>query len=253
MKKGKSYLKLLGALILGGVIGGCTSMAIFWNYDGLVQMAKGADGFFRETGIAIEAVVVLVFAAVVTGIYLYARSLWKKERTAEDEMADVYGEKFETWSQIGLITSEVAAGCIIILGFLFTPIHGLEVSRTEIYYLWVTAVMLGGAIYMAIIEIMYYHLIQKHDPKKKGDPASLSFNKKWLASCDETEKLVIYQAAYKGFSGMQILLLIGIVLAGIGKFSFNTGNFPILLLGAVWITGNMIFGIWKMKGLGTIQ
>ena len=66
---------------------------------------------------------------------------------------------------------------------------------------------------------------------------------------DETEKLVIYQAAYKGFAGMQILLLIGIVLAGIGKFSFDTGNFPILLLGSVWIAGNVIFGIWKMKGL----
>lgn len=249
MKKGKSYLKLLGALILGGMIGGGASTAVFWTYDELLEAAKGADGFFRETGIMIETVVVLAFIAVVTSIYLYARSFWKKEETAENELADVYGEKFEKWSQIGLITSEVAAGCIIILGFIFTPTHKLEIAGTEIYYGALTAMMLGGAIYMAIIEIMYYHLIQKHDPKKEGDPVSLSFNKKWLASCDETEKLVIYQAAYKGFDGMQILLLIGIVLAGIGKFSFDTGNFPILLLGSVWIAGNVIFGIWKMKGL----
>ena len=92
---------------------------------------------------------------------------------------------------------------------------------------------------------------RRHDPKKEGDPVSIdSFNKKWLASCDETEKLVIYQAAYKGFAGMQILLLIGIVLAGIGKFSFDTGNFPVPFAGQrIGIAGNVIFGIWKMKGL----
>ena len=56
MKKGKSYLKLLGALILGGMIGGGASTAVFWTYDELLEAAKGADGFFRETGIMIETV-----------------------------------------------------------------------------------------------------------------------------------------------------------------------------------------------------
>lgn len=68
MKKGKSYLKLLGALILGGMIGGGASTAVFWTYDELLEAAKGADGFFRETGIMIETVVVLAFIAVVTNM-----------------------------------------------------------------------------------------------------------------------------------------------------------------------------------------
>lgn len=86
-------------------------------------------------------------------------------------------------------------------------------------------------------------------PAEKGDPSSFSFNKKWLESCDETEKLVIYQAGYKAFGCMQIMIGIGIVLSIFAKTRFGTGNFPLVLQGGMWVAGNLSYGIWKMKGL----
>lgn len=250
MKTGKSYLKLLGALVLGGIIGGALSMMVLLQYDQIIHVAKGAERILDHIGIVIEGIFVLGFVTVVTILYFYSRSLWKKEEAATDEEADLYGEKFEKWSQIGVTVSEIAAGIIIITGFLTIPPNfpngNVALAGT---FLTNTSIMLLGAIYMAILEIMYYHLIQKRDPQKKGDPSSFSFNKKWLASCDETEKMVIYQAGYKGFSVMQILVLVGIIIAGIGKFDFDTGNFPIVLLGIVWIGGNLTFGRKKMRGL----
>ena len=48
---------------------------------------------------------------------------------------------------------------------------------------------------------------------------------------------------------MQIVMLIGIILAVFGKMQFGTGDFPLILLGFMWVIGMLNFGIWKMKGL----
>ncbi len=35
--------------------------------------------------------------------------------------------------------------------------------------------------------------------RRKGDPSSAKFQEQWLESCDEAEKEVIYQSAYKAY------------------------------------------------------
>ena len=168
MKTGKSYLKLLGALVLGGIIGGALSMMVLLQYDQIIDVARGAERILDHIGIVIEGILVLGFVTVVTILYFYSRSLWKKEEAATDEEADLYGEKFEKWSQIGVTVSEIAAGIIIITGFLTIPPNfpngNVALAGT---FLTNTSIMLLGAIYMAILEIMYYHLIQKRDPRKR--------------------------------------------------------------------------------------
>ena len=41
--------------------------------------------------------------------------------------------------------------------------------------------------------------VQRVYPEKKGDPASRKFQKEWLESCDEAERAMIYQSAYKSY------------------------------------------------------
>lgn len=37
------------------------------------------------------------------------------------------------------------------------------------------------------------------NPEKEGSIFELNFNKKWLSSCDEAQKLIMYKAAYKAY------------------------------------------------------
>ena len=46
MKTGKSYLKLLGALVLGGIIGGVLSMMVLLQYDQIIHVAGGQKEFW---------------------------------------------------------------------------------------------------------------------------------------------------------------------------------------------------------------
>lgn len=250
MKNKISYIKLGLLMLLGAFIGVMGNIVISFSGDGMTELTEGIQKVLSQTGLMIESVLVVTISAVVISIYLYMRRLWKKEEGAEDEVADCYGEKFESWAQIGIMIINMSSGMILILGCVLFPGNMMPNSSKEaVGFLMLALVMILGCVVMAVMEIMIYHLMQKRDPQKKGDPSSFSFNKKWLESCDETEKLVIYQAGYKAFSCMQIMIGIGIVLSIFGKTRFGTGNFPLVLLGGMWVAGMLCYGIWKMKGL----
>ncbi|MBS6194659.1 MAG: DUF3169 family protein [Clostridiales bacterium] len=250
MKNKISYIKLGICMILGAVIGMLSNLAISYSGESMTEFTDEMGKLVDRTGLLIESILVLVTSAVIVGIYLHLRSLWKKERESEDETADICGEKFEHWVQAGIMLTNVTVGIILILGCIAVPENPIPSNGKEVMEsLLMSGVMIAGSGFMAVMEIMFYHLMQKRDPQKKGDPASFRFNKKWLESCDETEKLVIYQAGYKAFSSMQVILLVGIILSLMGKMRFDTGNFPLILAGGMWVAGTLSFGIWKMKGL----
>ena len=43
----------------------------------------------------------------------------------------------------------------------------------------------------------YVKMVQAAHPEKRGDMNSKNFQKDWMASCDEAEKEMVYQSAYK--------------------------------------------------------
>ena len=251
MKNSKSYIKLGIAMLLGALIGTAGSIAaVFWGGD-MRHLAEGVSEHFAGVGVLAEVVLAVVSIVVAAGIFAYLRSLWRKEERAEDEAADAYGAKFERWAQIGLLLTESMAGVLLVLGCCAFPVGFSPYGREGVLVLLLMTAMVLGTGFMAVMQIAIYHLMQKRDPQKKGDPSSLSFNKRWLESCDETEKLVIYQAGYKAFSWMQAGLLVAIILALFGENHFGTGKFPIVLVGSLWILGVAVFGVWRIKGLNS--
>ena len=250
MKNRKSFVKLLLLVALGAVIGIIGNVVIRCSETGIKAVFSEIGMAIRHTGVIVEGILILVVMSILIGIYRYLRKLWKREALAADEIADVCGEKFEYWVEIGIMISNIGAGFFLIFGCLAFPGKMVGVSVEDgIRYLVLSFVMILGCILMAVMEILFYHLMQKRDPKKKGDPSSFNFDKRWLASCDETEKLVIYQAGYKAFNSMQVIMIIGIIFSIFGKVQFGTGDFPLILLGCMWMVGMLNFGIWKMKGL----
>lgn len=249
-----SFVKLVIAMIIGAFIGGTGNMVISFFRKNMEQLSTRFEEAMPVAGVIAESMIVLVASAVVIGIYIYLGRLWKKEEASEDEAADRYGEKFEYWADIGLMISNVAVVIILIFGCIVFPneLNNLSIRRSNtelLWCLWLTAVLLLGVTVMSVMQILFIKLMQKRDPQKKGDPGDFNFNRKWLEGCDETEKLIIYQAGYKAFSAMQAMMLVAVVVCIFGKTQFGTGNFPLVMLGSVWIIGNLVFGFWGMKGL----
>ena len=62
------------------------------------------------------------------------------------------------------------------------------------------------------------------------------FNKEWLASCDEAQKLMIYEAAYKAFQATQMTCMVMWILALMGMMMFGIGIMPSVCVFIIWLT-----------------
>ena len=52
-------------------------------------------------------------------------------------------------------------------------------------------------------------LEKKLNPEKKGDVIETNFSKKWEDSCDEAQKMIIYEAGYRAYrAGMKAFTFI---------------------------------------------
>lgn len=249
MKNSKSYVNLAAKMLLGGVIGGAGTFFVFFGGEEMRYiLERMGDVIYQAAGV-VEAVLAAGFAVVVIGMFFHCRRLWKKEEMLEDEEADRCGELFEHRAQIGITLADAGGMIMLFFAILITaPAKMVVENRSYTSTGLVYGIMILGCSFMAVMEIMFYHMMQKRDPQKKGDPSSLNFDRTWLESCDESEKIVIYQAAYKAYHGTQVILVIGTILAIIGKETLGTGNFPLILVGAAWLVGTCRYNIWKLKG-----
>jgi hypothetical protein len=73
------------------------------------------------------------------------------------------------------------------------------------------------------------------NPEKRGSIFELRFQKTWLESCDEAEKLKSYQAGYQGYRAGNLACLVLWVLATLGQLSANTGLFPVVCISVIWL------------------
>ena len=103
-----------------------------------------------------------------------------------------------------------------------------------------------------IMEAVLIKQIKKIHPLKNGDVGDTNFNKRWMDSCDEAERMIIYKASYSTFQVMKSMLPIMEAVALLGKLMFGTGNFPIILICIIWgvHTGVYCFGSMKLEKEG---
>ena len=106
---------------------------------------------------------------------------------------------------------------------------------------------LGFCVVILFLEAALVNQIQKADPMKKGDIGSLRFNRDWLESCDEAERLGIYKASYKSFQVMNSLCPVMEAAALLGKIMFDTGNFPIILVTVLWAVQTGVYCFYSAQ------
>ena len=131
-----------------------------------------------------------------------------------------------------LMTSNLLSyiGGIVLLAFGYSMDylhHSIALGTCLIFLICV--------FYDGIMQARYIKLLQKTHPEKKGDVSSMKFQQQWLESCDEAEKEVIYQSAYKAFSFTSKCLSFLLLLTMLSHLFFHTGVLAILVVGITQI------------------
>ena len=108
---------------------------------------------------------------------------------------------------------------------------------------FLTLVLAVGFVTIAvkIVELIAEIPGQAAHPEKRGDMNSKNFQKDWMASCDEAEKEMVYQSAYKAYMALGKMIQILLCATMILHLVFHTGILAVIVVGVIYLTMTLTY------------
>ena len=240
---------LFAAFCLAGVIIGVLVGIFAFHAEGFDFTAM--KEIIRNLIIYVAPVLlILVFAFVfIYSLTGYIKS--KKAIAAWDGEDEDYIEKVE--AKLDVIISILTIGLILVYSIFAVCFYGsFRLATDEEYF---RLVPLNAATYILFIVTIFYNtfiqracveLVKKINPEKKGDTLSVNFSKEWEQSMDEAQQLMLYEAGYRTYKVMNMVLLIVWLICTMGIL-FGMGLLPSLIVSALWLTSTITYSIYGYK------
>lgn len=237
---GRVVLRLFAGLAAGGAVGFALSYATFAVRGGIAETAEVLNRMFQENAWIFQ---IAFFAALTAVCLICLRRAAALLRKGGEEELDRVGEYQNT--------AQIANMADMILQFL---LFGLAADGDNPKMLLSVALFLASCASSMLLEGVVVRQVQRADPMKKGEVGSLRFNREWLESCDEAERLGIYKASWKSFQVLNAFCPLMEAAALLGKMMFDTGNFPIILVTILWAVHTGVYcwysALFDRRGAG---
>jgi len=114
------------------------------------------------------------------------------------------------------------------------------------FVLFVAGLVLSMVVAM-VASVKIVNFEKEMNPEKKGSAYDFDFQKKWLASCDEAEKLVNYKASFAAYKSVNIACMVLWMLCMYGMTIWKWDNVPVLMVGAIWLTSYISYSVETLK------
>lgn len=248
MKAGKSnsYVKIglymFGGALAGGVLG-------IGAYMLLGNWGPGMEGTAAQLYSGLQASILPILAVLLILSVLAGEITCRKLKAIETRLPDTEDEESdrleyieEKWGALSVnlnVISQVLCITILAAGYSSNYLDSSEAARGG--FLYACVVFIICMIYNGVWQIRYVKLIQLGHPEKEADPSSRNFQKKWLESCDEAEREVIYRSSYKAYMMMNRLIPVLLVLTMLCNLFFNTGMLAVVMVAVIWLAVTLTY------------
>ena len=228
----KLTLKMTAGAIVGAILGASAAVLLSIN---------NGNSFNQATQKLISGIQNMIFPGLllITVLSIILQEIYySRLKNIRNSLADADDEEFDE-----LDYKEEKTGAMLMTSNLLSYIGGIVLlafgySMDYLHH----SIALGACLtflicvfYDVIMQARYIKLLQRTHPEKKGDVSSMKFQQQWLESCDEAEKEVIYQSAYKAFSFTSKCLSFLLLLTMLSHLFFHTGVLAILVVGITQI------------------
>lgn len=235
---GSTLLKMLAGAVVGGVLGGFFG---FFHYAQSQGIGKGIAGQWLTSvqHIIFPGLIIIAILSIVLQEVYYARlkKVCEKLTEADDEEFDKLDYEEE---RLGAILQEINVLSQVLSIVLLSFGYSFEYF-TDMIALGSCLVFIVFFFYAGIMQARYIKLLQRVHPEKRGDVSSLNFQQQWLESCDEAEKEVIYQSAYKAYIFTSKSVGVLLVLTMVAHLLFNTGILAIIVVGIIYLMLTLVY------------
>lgn len=235
----KAGWKFVIILILSGLVGGI----IGFLSVGTSKRIKEFSGVFEEFMIANMSVMGIVVPIIML-VLLVLIMIWcmsnirycKKEAPALIDVDDEEGiERLETKLSYNIWGTSI----LMILYFLMFSVMifvDFKYSSDSVpeNMLLIAIVFLAGIILITVLQQKIIDCVRLINPEKQGSVYDVNFNKKWEASCDEAEKLIIYKAAYKAYKAASMTCLVLWVIFMLLGMTMGVGFLAVIAVIIIW-------------------
>lgn len=240
----KFLLLALAGAFVGGVIG-----FLFAKYgvNWLADEMKAAGVFFgRYVSSWILLAIAVIMPIAVIPVYKNVKNLLAEWDGEDEEVCDIAERKIN----IMLLITSIAMICNFFL-IAATYSGGFAIfesgEKERMLALGVVAflIILAECIIIQqkavdITKIMY--------PEKTASIYDVKFQKKWVESCDEAEKIMIGKCAFEAYKVTNKTCGILAVLLAIGAFTFDIGFLPSFVVCLIWLVNQCAYCRGAAKG-----
>ena len=102
---------------------------------------------------------------------------------------------------------------------------------------WVSS----GALIISYFLIAASYCVKIMNPEKTASVYDMKFQKKWLETCDEAEKIIVGKCAFKAFNITNSMCSVLAVILAISALMFGIGFLPSFVVCLIWIVNMSIY------------
>lgn len=105
----------------------------------------------------------------------------------------------------------------------------------------------GGFIYAMFVNVILQknlvNFTKEINPEKQGSVYDLKFQKTWMESCDESEKLQTYQAGFAAMRTCNYTCIGLFIISLIGMLTWNFGIMPMIMVFVIWMVSVVRYNV----------
>lgn len=244
-----TFIAVFFALYVAGYFGGrvAASMEGTASFEQVTQTVKE----FLIGSLPIVFLVVSVSAIVILTIaFLSCNAMYKKLQNDRDN--DDLWDSLEDRLNVPVILSSVFSILDVCLFCCF--LYASMVTDYGKNGGYQKALVIAGFVFFVIasvMEIVIPKLIldieKKLNPEKQGNILDFNFQKVWMNSCDEAEKMIAYKAGYKACLNTNITCTVLCMVAFAVTLLFKTDVLALVFVCIIWFVNNLSYMLKAAK------
>lgn len=233
----KFILIMLVSMIVGGVVGFFSAK---YEVNTLVGAIKTAGALFGTRFAPwLMLVTAIVVPLVCIPIYQSAKKLLSTWDGEDEEVSDMAEKKVSIIIWITNITFILSY--FLIAASYSGGFSALDNKQNTLPFTIAIAAFFGIMLEVVIIQQKCIDTIKITNPEKTASIYDTKFQKKWMDSCDEAEKIVIGKCAFKAYSATNAVCSALAIALAICALIFGIGFMPSLVVCLVWIVNQSVY------------
>ena len=227
-------LALVGAIV-GGIVGFYCAK---YDVDQFAGSMKSAGAFFGNyVSSWILLAIAVITPIVVIPVYKKTKRLLLAWDGEDESVCDIAEKKLNT---VLLINGIALISAFFLISATYSGGFAMIEKHLNMYVLAIVTflVILAEGIItqqkvVDIIKIMY--------PEKTASVYDLKFQKKWVDSCDEAEKIMIGRCAFEAFKVTNSVCGTLSVILAISALMFDIGFLPSFVVCLIWLVNQCAY------------